>query len=93
VLLTLARIWVTIETGSILPKDQAAEWASARLPPRAAVVLQHARTLYLTSTSAAEPTWDPQLRDEVASCVEQLLERIGLQGPPDGSRTRLERPR
>ena len=32
VILTLARIWATLTTGDILPKDTAAEWAMARLP-------------------------------------------------------------
>ncbi|TWA69359.1 streptomycin 3'-adenylyltransferase [Azospirillum baldaniorum] len=46
-LLTLARIWTTLTTGEILPKDQAADWALARLPEEHRRVLAHARAAYL----------------------------------------------
>jgi predicted nucleotidyltransferase len=32
VLLTMARVWATLETGEILPKDEAATWAIDRAP-------------------------------------------------------------
>ena len=32
VLLTLARVWFTLETGTIASKDVAADWAITRLP-------------------------------------------------------------
>lgn len=44
VLLTLARIWVTAETGEIRSKDEAAAWALAQRPWEA---LARARALYL----------------------------------------------
>ncbi len=47
VLLTLARMWHTLETGDIVPKDVAASWASKRLSQSAARMLTHARDAYL----------------------------------------------
>ncbi|HEX5240754.1 MAG TPA: aminoglycoside adenylyltransferase domain-containing protein [Candidatus Limnocylindrales bacterium] len=46
-LLTLARIWATLETEAIMPKDAAAEWAASRLTPDHAVPLLAARRQYL----------------------------------------------
>ena len=44
VLLTLARMWYTLSTGGLGSKDQAAEWAAARLPePFSAPLLLAAR--------------------------------------------------
>lgn len=34
VLLTLARIWVTLTTGAVVPKDAAADWVLERLAPQ-----------------------------------------------------------
>jgi predicted nucleotidyltransferase len=47
VLLTLARMWTTMATGTIRTKDDAAEWASKRLPPGEGRLLDQAHTLYL----------------------------------------------
>ena len=47
VVLTLARIWMTTQTGEIQPKDVAAEWAIARLPAKHQPVLVRARAFYL----------------------------------------------
>ncbi|KMJ45793.1 adenylyltransferase [Xenorhabdus khoisanae] len=47
VLLTLARMWRTLVTGEFVPKDVAADWASARLPAMQATVLADARETYL----------------------------------------------
>ena len=55
VILTLARIWATMATGEILPKDAAAEWASVRLPTQHQAVLAHARAIYL---GEAPERWD-----------------------------------
>ncbi len=46
VLLTLARIWLTIATGRIAAKDVAAEWAGERVPPEQRPPLDHARAVY-----------------------------------------------
>ena len=48
VLLTLARMWVTAQTGEIVPKDVAAIRALDRLPTPCRAVLAHARKVYLS---------------------------------------------
>ena len=48
VLLTLARIWTTLGTGTIVAKDTAADWELARLAPEHRPVLEFARDLYLS---------------------------------------------
>ncbi|WP_434648084.1 aminoglycoside adenylyltransferase family protein [Pseudomonas sp. D1-2] len=47
VVLALARIWLTLETGTIAPKDQAAAWLLERLPLAHRSVLETARAVYL----------------------------------------------
>ncbi|GAB3063255.1 aminoglycoside nucleotidyltransferase ANT(9) [Virgibacillus ainsalahensis] len=46
VILTLARMWQTVSTGEISPKDVAALWAMPRLPQEHAVILDLARKAY-----------------------------------------------
>ncbi|WP_030236213.1 MULTISPECIES: aminoglycoside nucleotidyltransferase ANT9 [unclassified Streptomyces] len=55
VLLTLARVWTTLDTGSIRSKDAAAEWAIGRLPAGHRPALAHARAVYL---GEAAESWD-----------------------------------
>jgi aminoglycoside 9-adenylyltransferase len=47
VLLTLARMWVTLSTGEIVPKDIAALWVLDRLPLKHRAVLDLARSAYI----------------------------------------------
>ncbi|MDD2060269.1 aminoglycoside adenylyltransferase family protein [Pseudomonas sp. GD03860] len=47
VVLALARIWFSVETGTIAPKDIAAAWVLERLPPVQRAVLGQARDAYL----------------------------------------------
>ncbi len=54
-ILTLARIWTTLETGAILPKDRAAAWALERLPEEQRPVLERARVAYV---GAENESWD-----------------------------------
>jgi predicted nucleotidyltransferase len=68
VLLTLARIWSTLETGRFLAKDAAADWAAERLGPADRVLLQRARDGY---RGAVDETWS---RDDVR--VEQLAQTL-----------------
>lgn len=71
-LLTLARIWSTLATGEIRPKDAAADWALARLPEALRPVLAHARAVYL---GAAREDWTglaPLLRPHVAHVVARI---------------------
>ncbi|GAA2775390.1 aminoglycoside adenylyltransferase family protein [Streptomyces showdoensis] len=72
VLLTLARIWSTLETGRIRAKDEAADWALARLPAGRRPVLAHARAVY---AGDAEEDWAPLL-PAVRPHAAYLLERI-----------------
>ena len=55
VLLTFARIWVTLATGEILPKDAAAAWVLARIPEAHRPVLARARDVYL---GVADDHWE-----------------------------------
>jgi predicted nucleotidyltransferase len=47
VVLTLARIWTTLDTGQIHSKDAAADWALKRLPHEHQPVLARARAMYV----------------------------------------------
>ena len=71
VLLTLARMWCTVATGAMLPKDAAAEWAIARLPAPHQPPLARARELYL---GGGYGSWDP---DTVRGIADWLADRIG----------------
>ncbi|HEY8479664.1 MAG TPA: aminoglycoside adenylyltransferase family protein [Spirillospora sp.] len=69
VVLTLARIWSTVVTGRIRPKDEAADWALARLPDEHRPVLARARSVYLGDE---EERWDDlrhRLRPHAAHVV------------------------
>ncbi|MFO1142294.1 MAG: aminoglycoside adenylyltransferase family protein [Amaricoccus sp.] len=70
-LLTLARMWLTVSTGEIAPKDAAAAWAAARLPPDLAPLLARARADYL-GLADADWTATPKL----ARLVEHLRAEI-----------------
>ena len=55
VLLTLARVWTTMATGALMPKDAAADWVLARLPAEHYQLMQLARDGYL---GIATDSWD-----------------------------------
>ena len=73
--LTLARVWYSLATGGIEPKDSAAEWALRRLPPQHRPVLERARAIYL---GEEDEHWDdllPRVRayaDHVAREVDRV---------------------
>ncbi|MFD7878580.1 aminoglycoside adenylyltransferase family protein [Streptomyces sp. NPDC059766] len=75
VLLTFARIWTTLSTGEIRPKDAAADWALAHLPPEHRPVLEHARQLYL-NCSYSEESWSDTLRAQVRPHADRVLAEI-----------------
>jgi predicted nucleotidyltransferase len=75
VLLTLARIWFTLATGAIRPKDAAADWVLPRLSPEDRPVLEHARNLYLHHPYA-DDAWDDQLNARLRPCVDAMLAGI-----------------
>jgi len=78
VLLTLARIVTTLETGQILPKDEAVELAVHRLPPgqmREALLI--ARQMYLEGVDddAAGAPWEaarPAAREAAMALVGEI---------------------
>jgi streptomycin 3"-adenylyltransferase len=76
VLLTLARIWTTLATGTIRSKDAAADWALPRLPAEHRPVLTHARAVYLGDR---EERWDDDLRPGVRPCADFLVDAIKRQ--------------
>lgn len=72
VLLTLARMWYTLETGTFVPKDAAAEWALPLVSPETAAALALAQAAY---RGAAVDDWQShpllarQAADELAHQV------------------------
>ncbi|SFJ83821.1 aminoglycoside adenylyltransferase domain-containing protein [Streptomyces pini] len=75
VVLTLARIWTTLATGEITPKNTAADWALTRLPAEHRPVLEHARNLYL-NRRYSEETWSDELRAQARPHTEKALAEI-----------------
>lgn len=71
VILTLARIWATLETGRIMSKADAADWAINRLPSPVTSPIAEARDLYL---QGGYGSWDD--RNTVSTAVKALLDRI-----------------
>lgn len=79
VVLTFARIWMTVATGVIHSKDAAADWALARLPEEHRPVLARARANYL---GEQEERWDdllPRVRPHVDHVVREI-ERLRVGG-------------
>ncbi|CAM5654558.1 aminoglycoside adenylyltransferase family protein [Streptomyces aurantiogriseus] len=72
VLLTLARIWTTLATGTVRSKDAAAAWVLARLPQAHRPVLERARAGY---TGETEEGWD-DLRGRVRPAAEFLVRAV-----------------
>lgn len=72
VLLTLARVWQTLETGKFATKDAAADWALTQLPAHAAGPLVRARDVYL---GTAEDGWNG-LQSEASTTVNRMVGRI-----------------
>jgi hypothetical protein len=68
----LARIWSAIVTDEIRPKDQAAEWALSRLPPRHRAILQRAEAGYLSESVEG---WR-ELMPEVHAYSEHVISEI-----------------
>ena len=87
VLLTLARIWVTVATGEIGSKDGAADWVLKRLPEEHRAVLARARAIYLGD----EPErWDDVL-PLVQAHAEYVVQMIDRASSVDQGRERRPR--
>lgn len=78
-LLTLARIWTTAETGEIRSKDAAADWAVPRLPIEHRPVLERARDCY---RSGDYGTWDDL---DVRACADDVVGEIRRSRPRRGA--------
>lgn len=72
VILTLARMWLTVATGEISPKDVAAEWAIPKLPKEQAILLNLARKAY---RGECADKWEG-LNSEVVSLVNYMKKSI-----------------
>jgi len=73
VVLTFARLWTTIVTGTIRSKDAAADWALDLLPDRYRPVLARARAGYLGD----EPeTWPPAALADALAYVDHVASQI-----------------
>ncbi len=68
-LLVLARILVTLETGRIVPKDEAVDHVAVHLPEPHALILGHARASYL---GEIPDDWSG-LADEVGGAAEYMV--------------------
>jgi streptomycin 3"-adenylyltransferase len=75
VLLTLARIWATLATGQIWPKDAAAEWALQHLPSGQRVLLARARDLYVEGIDDDPSTW-ANLASEARALAATIVSKI-----------------
>lgn len=72
VLLTLARIWMTIETCSIASKQTAAQWAIEHLPENLKLPIEKAS---LFAEGVEEETWD-DLKDSIPQCAGFMIGKI-----------------
>lgn len=72
VVLALARLWFTAETGDIAPKHTAASWAIERLPAHSQPLLQRARAAYLSGDDADLA----QDAEQVARLIETMKTRV-----------------
>jgi predicted nucleotidyltransferase len=78
VVLTLARIWSTVASGTIRSKDEAATWALERLPDEHRTVLARARAIYLGDEEERWDDLEPQVRphaDRVVAEIQRLAGR------------------
>ena len=78
VLLTLARIWTTLETRQIVPKDVAADWAIERLDPGEGLALERARETYRAGTYES---WDVPI-DSASATAAALVRSIERTAQP-----------
>ncbi|MEI3607063.1 aminoglycoside nucleotidyltransferase ANT(9) [Pseudogracilibacillus sp. SE30717A] len=72
VILTLARMWQTVSTGEISPKDVAAKWALPRLPKEYSTILDLARKAY---RGESIDNWE-ELDSEVKALVKYMKNSI-----------------
>jgi len=76
---------MTLATGEIRPKDQAADWALARLPKEHRRVLAHARAAYLGEEREDWRELDPFVGPHVNEVVKRVR-RLLVSGGANGGR-------
>ena len=77
VMLTLARIWSSVATGRVRPKDAAADWALARLPEDQREALAHARAIYLGDEADVWEALMPQVSPQAHYIVGEVRRALG----------------
>jgi predicted nucleotidyltransferase len=84
VLLTLARIWLTLGTGEIRSKDAAADWVLPRLAPDDRPLLERARDLYRDGGYGDWPDQAAarQLADRMVAEIRRALSRPPARSSP-----------
>lgn len=82
VVLTFARIWMTLATGDIRPKDGAADWALLRLPHEHRAVLERAKAIYLGQVAEEWGDLLPRVRPHVDHVIGEIE---SLQAAIDGT--------
>lgn len=75
VLLTLARIWSTVETNTIRSKADAASWAMNRLPKEYKPLMQKAKSIML---GEEDEHWE-DVQKLIKPCAEFMIEQIKKQ--------------
>ncbi|QQG41281.1 MAG: DUF4111 domain-containing protein [Candidatus Woesebacteria bacterium] len=75
VLLTLARVWSTIETDEIRSKSDAASWAVDKLPVEYKPVLEKAKSVLL---GKEEENWE-DIKDIIRPCANFIIDQIKKQ--------------
>jgi streptomycin 3"-adenylyltransferase len=79
VILTLARIWLTVATGEVGSKDAAADWVLPRLPEEHRAVLARARATYLGDEVERWDDLQAWVRPH-ADYVVRAIERLTAEG-------------
>lgn len=82
VVLTLARIWSTVATGTIRSKDAAADWALERLPDEQRAVLARARAIYLGDEEERWDDLEPLVRPHAEHVVAEIRELAAADASP-----------
>jgi streptomycin 3"-adenylyltransferase len=72
VLLTLARIWCTLETNTICSKPNAADWVIERLPKTYQVVMNRAKSICIGDENEY---WE-DIKASLKPCVDWMLQEI-----------------
>ena len=81
VILTLAGIWTTLETGAIRSKDAAADWALERLPAAPRPVLARARATYLGDVEESFSGLEDRIRPHADHVVAQIARASAFANP------------